>query len=135
VNDTPGYAFDWNVCPVGDTGIPDIIWPMRQQEIERRLRRALRFPRAWFTTGLMTGELMRLQFSSLRRRYGTRSRPVRSSEHWRYGAFLYCLRKVKDEAELKRLMLAARDDPDGPMAKAMMSEMAAHHLYSQVNKL
>jgi hypothetical protein len=108
---------------------------MRQQEIERRLRKALRFPRAWFTTGRMTGELMRLQFSSLRRRYGTRSRPVNSPEHWRYGAFLYCLRRAKDEADLKCLMLAAQIDPDRPMAKAMMKEIVAHPLYSQVRTL
>jgi hypothetical protein len=83
----------------------------------------------------MAGELMRLQFSSLRRRYGTRSRPVNSPEHWRYGAFLYCLRRVKDEAGLKCLMLLAQNDPDRPMAKAMMKEISAHHLYSEVHTL
>lgn len=78
---------------------------------------------------------MHLQFSSLRRRYGTRSRPVKSPEHWRYGAFLYCLRRVNNEADLNSLMLAVQSDPDRPMAKAMMREISAHRLYSQVHTL
>lgn len=106
---------------------------MKQKEIERRLRRALRFPRAWFSTGLMSGELVRLQFSSLRRRYGTRSRPVRASEHWRYGAFVYCMRRIQDDAGLKRLMSAAQADPDKPMRRAMMKEILAHPLARPLN--
>jgi len=71
---------------------------------------------------------MRLQFSSLSRHYGTRSRSVNGSEHWRYGAFVHRIRNIKHPAELERLMVVAQDDPDESMAKAMIKEVVSHPL-------
>jgi hypothetical protein len=103
---------------------------MRQKEIERQLRRALRFPQAWFDTGLLTGELLRLQYRSLRKHYGNRSRPVRAPEHWRSGAFNYVLKRAKDEDTLVKLLVAAYADPDTLMGRAFVKDIRKHSLAS-----
>jgi hypothetical protein len=99
---------------------------MRQKEIERRLRKALRFPDAWFRTGLMSAELSRQQLSSLRRHFGNRSRPVNGSEHWRYGAFHFILRRVTNEEALVKLLSVAYADPE--LGEEMVKDIQKHPL-------
>jgi hypothetical protein len=101
---------------------------MKQKEVERRLRRALQFPRVWFETGLLSGEVLRMQYASLCRHFGNRSRPVRASEHWRHGAFQFILRGAKDEATLVKLLAVAYADPDKPMGGAMVKDILKHPL-------
>ena len=101
---------------------------MKRKEAERRLRRALRFPRAWFTAGLMPPELLRQQLSSLQRHFGTRSRPVNASEHWRYGAFHFVLRSAKSEETLVKLLSVAYADADKSMGRAMVKDIQKHPL-------
>ena len=79
----------------------------------------------------MNGELLRLQFSALNRHYGSRSRPVKASEHWRYGAFLYCLRRVQTAAQLDSLIEVVNADPDLPMARAMRKEVLSHPMATE----
>jgi hypothetical protein len=101
---------------------------MRQKEIERQLRRALQFPRAWFESGLLSGEVLQMQFVPLRRDFGTRSRPIRASEHWRYGAFTYILKRAKDKAVLVNLLSVAHADPDLHLGNAMIADIKKHPL-------
>jgi hypothetical protein len=101
---------------------------MRQKEAERRLRRALSFPHVWFSSGLMSGVLQRQQLSSLRRHFGTRSRPIRGSEHWRYGAFWHVLRNATDEAVLVKLLSVAYADPETLMGEEMVKDIQRHQL-------
>jgi hypothetical protein len=101
---------------------------MKPKELERRLRRALQFPRVWFASRLMSPELARQQLSSLRRHFGTRSRPVRGSEHWRYGAFQFILREVKDELTLAAMLPLAYEDRDAALSDAMINDIRKHPL-------
>lgn len=101
---------------------------MRQKEIERQLRRALQFPRAWFETGLMTGEVLQGQLSSLQKQFGSRSRPIRASEHWRYGAFRFILDRTNSEATLVSLLAVAHADPDELLGQAMLKDIRKHPL-------
>jgi len=103
---------------------------MNQKEIERRLRRALGFPREWFSPGLMPTELVRQQLSSLRRHFGTRSRPVNGSEHWRYGAFRFLLKRAKDERNLVAMLSVAYADPDESLGEQMVKDIHQHPLAS-----
>jgi hypothetical protein len=104
---------------------------MRASEIERQMRRALRYPRVWFTSGLLAGELLELQFRALRRKVGCRSRPLAASEHWRYGAFAWWLGRIEAPERLLLLLGAAAVDPDEPMGRAVAKEIAAHPLSSE----
>ena len=99
---------------------------MRATEIERQMRRALRYPRLWFDSGLLAGELLELQYSALRRKVGSRSRPLAASEHWRYGAFVWWLQRVDVQERLLLLLDAAAADPDEPMGSSVAKEIAAH---------
>jgi hypothetical protein len=76
----------------------------------------------------MSPELAKRQLSSLQRHYGTRSRPVLGSEHWRYGAFQFILRRAANEATLVRMLLVARQDPDVALGEAMLTDISKHPL-------
>jgi hypothetical protein len=107
---------------------------MNQKEMERRLRRALGFPREWFSPGLMPPQLMRQQLSSLRRHFGARSRPVHGAEHWRYGAFRFLLKGAKDEAALVAMLSVAYADPDELLGEQMVKDIHQHPLASPALK-
>ena len=99
---------------------------MRAKEIERQLRRALRYPRLWFESGLLDGELLEIQLRELQKIIGYRSRPLRSTEHWRYGAFVWWLRRVQNTEQLMALLRVAAIDPDEPMGQSVIKEISLH---------
>jgi hypothetical protein len=76
----------------------------------------------------MSAEIARQQLSSLRRHFGTRSRPVNASEHWRYGAFHFVLRRAKNEETLIKLLSVAYADPDKLMGGEMVKDIQKHPL-------
>ena len=101
---------------------------MNGREAERILRRALRFPRAWFELNLMLPEISEQQLSGLRRHYGARSRPINGSEHWRYGAFRHLLSSAKNDSALAAILPLAYADSDSALGKAMVKDIIKHPL-------
>lgn len=99
---------------------------MNTKEAERRLRRALRFPRIWFELKLVKPEILRQQLSGLRRRFGTRSRPVPGSEHWRYGAFRRLLASAQDDSALASLLALGYGDSDAALGETMIKDITEH---------
>jgi hypothetical protein len=101
---------------------------MKTKEAERMLRRALGFPRAWFELGLMKPEIAKQQLSALRRRFGTRSRPVPGAEHWRYGAFRSLLASASGDSELAAMLSIAHAESDRALGETMVNNIAQHSL-------
>jgi hypothetical protein len=108
---------------------------MKEKEAERVLRRALRFPRAWFELKLMRPEIAKAQLCGLRRHFGTRSRPVPSSEHWRYGAFRWLLASAQDDSALAAMLAVGYADSDPALGETMIKDIIEHPLAgSQVER-
>src|SRR5947209_1942912 len=80
-----------------------------------RLAEVLQYPPVWLTTGLLCEELVALQAPQVAREYGL-SAPTGGTEHWRFGAFRFWLRRKLTLTELESLLEAAVTDPDPPMA-------------------
>lgn len=99
---------------------------MRAKEIKRQLRRALRYPRLWVESGLLDGELLEIQLRELQKIIGYRSRSLRSTEHWRYGAFVWWLRRVQNTEQLMARLRVAAIDPDEPMGQSVIKEISLH---------
>lgn len=103
---------------------------MRVKEKERQLRRALRYHRLWFESGLLSGELLEFQSCYLRKKVGHRSRPLPSAEHWRYAAFIWCLRRVQNLEQLMVLLRVAAEERDEPMGASVVKKIALHPMAS-----
>jgi hypothetical protein len=91
---------------------------------------ALNFPSIWLEAGLLPDELFDLQVGELLREYGG-SKPDGGTEHWRYGAFLYWLKKDLDFKTLDALFDAAFKDPDPSMAGNVIKELVTHTLCTE----
>ena len=107
-------------------GLPMALERMKEKEAERRLRRALGFPRVWFEHGLMKPEIARHQLAALRRHFGTRSRPVPGSEHWRYGAFRRLLSSASNDSDLAGMLPLAHEEKDWGLRETMINDITRH---------
>jgi hypothetical protein len=88
------------------------------------------FPAVWLERGLLTGPFFEAQAGEFEREYGIRS-PEGGTEHWRYGAFLYWLRRRPASDTLPALVEAALQDPDRPMAGNVLLELVALSNFNQ----
>lgn len=90
-----------------------------------QLAKVLNYPQIWLEANLFTDELFSIQAPEFQREYGGRV-PSGGTEHWRYGAFHFWLKRNIDVAVLERLLDAATVDPDQPMAGAAIRYIVAH---------
>jgi hypothetical protein len=94
---------------------------------KKQLAACLQYPAVWLESGLLTDELFNLQAPEYQKEYGSRV-PDGGTEHWRYGAFNFILKRGPDQKTLELLLDAAIADPDMPMAGAAIRDVIAHPL-------
>jgi hypothetical protein len=90
-----------------------------------RLCQLLNYPPIWAERHLVCDEFFVPQAAEFEREYGYRV-PQGGTEHWRYGAFLFWLRRNTDSKMLAHLLAAAIADPDPPMAGNVIKTIIAH---------
>jgi hypothetical protein len=94
---------------------------------KKELTACLQFPAVWLDAGLYSDELFNLQAPEFEKEYGSRI-PDGGTEHWRYGAFNFILKRGPDQQTLELLLDAALIDPDMPMAGAAIRDIISHPL-------
>lgn len=94
---------------------------------KKQLVAHLQFPKLWLDAGLYSDDLFHLQAPEFEKVHGSRV-PDGGTEHWRYGAFNFILKRGPDRKTLELLLEAALIDPDLPMAGAVIRDIIAHPL-------
>lgn len=90
----------------------------------------LHFPKIWEIQNLLPDSYFEMAKEEYENEYGNNV-PRGGTEHWRFGAFVYLLRKSLSTTELEWLIDAAIADPDKPMAGGVVEELLARSLASE----
>lgn len=90
----------------------------------------LNFPKIWEIQDLLPDSYFESAKAEYEKEYGN-TIPNGGTEHWRFGAFVYLLRKKLSANEIGWLIEAAIDDPDRPMAGGVVEELISREVASE----
>lgn len=90
----------------------------------------LNFPKIWESQDLLPDSYFDAAKEEYKKEYGN-AIPNGGTEHWRFGAFVYLLRRELSASEIGWLLNAAIDDPDRPMAGGVIEELISRSVASE----
>lgn len=107
------------------------------QETKSRLLHYLSYPKTWLESGLYPEDVARLQLKEVLEhlhldrgafeRLPDDNRYGPGSEHFRAAAIIYWLRRSRPSEITAALKTALANDPDKPMARAFLRELASQN--------
>jgi hypothetical protein len=90
----------------------------------------LNFPKIWEIQDLLPDSYFEAAKEEYDKEYGD-TIPKGGTEHWRFGAFVYLLRRELSASEIGWLIDAAIDDPDRPMAGGVIEALISRSVASE----